>query len=79
MLILPEILKDREWGNTDCTGRYLESPLYGGGSIESQKNSLDRKGKKDYSLIHRQFYKDLQGRVQFPTGGIAHEPQGMIR
>ena len=48
-------------------------------SIESQKNSLDRKGKKDYSLIHRQFYKDLQGRVQFPTGGIAHEPQGMIR
>ena len=22
---------------------------------------------------------DLQGRVQFPTGGIAHEPQGMIR
>ena len=45
----------------------------------SQKNSLDRKGKKDYSLIHRQFYKDLQGRVQFPTGGIAHEPQGMIR
>ena len=22
---------------------------------------------------------DLQGRVRFPTGGIAHEPQGMIR
>ena len=22
---------------------------------------------------------DLQGRVKFPTGGIAHEPQGMIR
>ncbi len=22
---------------------------------------------------------DLQGRVQVPTGGIAHEPQGMIR
>ncbi len=21
----------------------------------------------------------LQGRVNFPTGGIAHEPQGMIR
>ena len=57
----------------------IRDRLYGGGSIESQKNSLDRKGKKDYSLIHRQFYKDLQGRVQFPTGGIAHEPQGMIR
>ncbi len=23
--------------------------------------------------------KYLQGRVQVPTGGIAHEPQGMIR
>ena len=22
---------------------------------------------------------NLQGRVKFPTGGIAHEPQGMIR
>lgn len=23
--------------------------------------------------------KGLQGRVRFPTGGKAHEPQGMIR
>ena len=29
-------------------------------------------------LIHK-LNQDLQGGVQFPTGGIAHEPKGMTR
>jgi len=27
----------------------------------------------------RKVNRNLQGRVRFPTGGIAHEPLGMIR
>lgn len=32
-----------------------------------------------YEPIMRLIEQGLQGGVQFPTGGIAHEPKGMIR
>ncbi len=41
------------------------------------KHTIDIYNSKVYNMT--QLNSNLQGRVNFPTGGIAHEPQGMIR
>ena len=42
---------------------------------------VDKRGwQQDLSGVYLpQLNQDLQGGVRFPTGGKAHEPQGMIR
>lgn len=40
--------------------------------------NVDRMRKDVYTYGYK-IEKGLQGRVRFPTGGKAHEPQGMIR
>ena len=50
-----------------------------GQCTEMRKNILDKIG---YGAYYKSIEKKiwiLQGRMKFPTGGIAHEPQGMIR
>ena len=46
-------------------------------ALANCKKQLDKSLTNAYTgLVNKQ---NLQGRVKVPTGGIAHEPQGMIR
>ena len=52
---------------------------------QRENEKILRKYKSCLDKLHIGIYtffelnSNLQGRVQFPTGGTAHEPQGMIR